>query len=215
MAEPPYDADNPIMRDDTITEEKEFLTDAWAREAASFITSHRDQPFLLYLAYNVPHSPVQALSDMDFIHFDRHEMPGSYQFVNNAVVGSRNFCGGKTGPTVTIENLRFEEPPLQLFGMKIKQGGKYSEGRGNINGITFRNWTMPSAPHVKSLIDGNGTETGVIENLVLESIVIGSTKLTSANADEFITRSNKANAWKYYTRQGKGLSVYSKPQNQW
>ena len=84
------------------------------------------------------------VSGIDFIHFDRHEMPGRYQFINNAIIGSRNYCGGRTGPGVIIENVRFEEPPMQLFGMKIKQGGKYSEGRGSIDGITFRNWTMPS-----------------------------------------------------------------------
>jgi arylsulfatase A-like enzyme len=61
MAEPPYDDDNPVMRDDSVTEEKEFLTDAWAREAAAFISGHRDEPFFLYLAYNAPHSPMQAL----------------------------------------------------------------------------------------------------------------------------------------------------------
>jgi len=137
------------------------------------------------------------VSGMDFIHFDRREMPSHYQFVNNAVVGSRNFCGGRIGPAVTIENLRFEEPPLQLFGMKIKQGGKYAEGRGSIGGITFRNWTMPSSPHVKSLIDGNGTETGAIENLVFENIMIGPAKLTAANADGFITRSNNTEKFVY------------------
>ena len=81
--------------------------------------------------------------------------------------------------------------------MKIKQGGKYSEGRGSINGITFRNWAMPSAPCIKSLIDGNGAETGAIENLVFENIMIGSAKLTAANADEFITRSNKTTNFMY------------------
>lgn len=59
--EPQYNADNPVMRGRTITEEKEFLTDAWAREASDFIQRHRSQPFFLYLAYNAPHSPMQAL----------------------------------------------------------------------------------------------------------------------------------------------------------
>jgi len=146
----------------------------------------------IQLSWNLRRPVTDArVSGMDIIRFDRHEMPGRYKFVNNAVVASRNFCGGRIGPGVTIENLRFEERPLQLFGMKIKQGGQYNEGRGGINGITFRNWTMPSAPRMKSLIDGNGADTGSIENLVFENIMIGPTKLTAANADEFITRTNK------------------------
>ena len=44
---------------------------------------------------------------------------------------------------------------------------------------------------MKSLIDGNGSETGAIANLVFEDIVIGSTKLTAENADTFIMRTNK------------------------
>ncbi|MCX7826803.1 MAG: hypothetical protein N2689_14780 [Verrucomicrobiae bacterium] len=150
------------------------------------------------LSWNLRQPVTDAcVSGMDIIRFDRHEMPGRYKFINNAVVASRNFCGGRTGPGVVIENLRFEEPPLQLFGMKIKQGGKYNEGRGGIHGVTFRNWTMPSAPRMKSLIDGNGTETGAIENLVFENIMIGPTKLTAANADEFITRTNKTANFTY------------------
>jgi hypothetical protein len=146
----------------------------------------------IQLSWNLRRPVTDArVSSMDIIRFDRREMPGRYKFVNNAVVGSRNFCGGRIGPGVTIENLRLEEPPLQLFGMKIKQGGKYAEGRGSVSGITFRNWTMPSAPRVKSLIDGNGAETGAIENLVFENIMLGPAKLTAANADEFITRTNK------------------------
>jgi hypothetical protein len=146
----------------------------------------------IQLSWNL-RTPVTSMlvSGLDLIHFDRHEIDGSYPFVNNAVMGSRNYSGGRTGPGVTIENLRFEEAPFQLWGMKIKQGGKYSEGCGSISGLTFRNWTMPAPPRVKSLIDGNGSETGVIENPVFENIQIGSNRLTAGNADTFITRTNR------------------------
>jgi arylsulfatase A-like enzyme len=61
MNEPPYDADNPILRGQVPTVETQFLTEAWAREASEFIRRHRSQPFFLELAYNAPHSPMQAL----------------------------------------------------------------------------------------------------------------------------------------------------------
>lgn len=58
--EPPYDEDNPILRGTEPVVEREYLTDAWAREAAAFIERHASQPWFLYLSYNAPHSPMQA-----------------------------------------------------------------------------------------------------------------------------------------------------------
>ena len=39
---------------------REYLTDAFSREAASFIDRHREEQFFLYLAYNCPHTPMEA-----------------------------------------------------------------------------------------------------------------------------------------------------------
>ena len=58
--EPDYDADNPIYRAGQPIEESEYLTDAFTREAVDFIDRNADKPFLLYLAYNAVHSPLQA-----------------------------------------------------------------------------------------------------------------------------------------------------------
>jgi arylsulfatase A-like enzyme len=41
-------------------EEKEYLTDAFGREAVSFIDRHADKPFFLYLAFNAVHTPMDA-----------------------------------------------------------------------------------------------------------------------------------------------------------
>ncbi len=58
--EPPYDANNPIVRGGQPVEEHEYLTDALTREAVDFIGRHKAQPFFLYLAYNAVHSPLQG-----------------------------------------------------------------------------------------------------------------------------------------------------------
>jgi arylsulfatase B len=58
--EPDYDADNPILRNSQPVDEPEYLTDAFTREAESFLERHRAQPFFLYLAYNAVHSPLQG-----------------------------------------------------------------------------------------------------------------------------------------------------------
>ena len=58
--EPAYDADNPLLRSGQPFDEREYLTDAFTREAIAFIERNTDKPFFLYLAYNAVHSPLQA-----------------------------------------------------------------------------------------------------------------------------------------------------------
>jgi len=50
----------PILRGTQTVEEKEYLTDAFGREAVAFIDRHKEKPFFLYLAFNAPHTPLQA-----------------------------------------------------------------------------------------------------------------------------------------------------------
>lgn len=59
-SEPRYDDHNPLLRGTMPVSEQEYLTDALARESVAFIGRHRAEPFFLYLAFNAPHSPVQA-----------------------------------------------------------------------------------------------------------------------------------------------------------
>lgn len=49
-----------ILRGTEDAHEKEFLTDAFAREAVAFIDRHQTEPFFLYLAFNAPHGPLEA-----------------------------------------------------------------------------------------------------------------------------------------------------------
>ncbi len=50
----------PIQRDGKTVVETEYLTDAFSREAEAFVRRHAKDPFFLYLAYNAPHTPLQA-----------------------------------------------------------------------------------------------------------------------------------------------------------
>jgi arylsulfatase A-like enzyme len=54
------DGNNPIMRGFETVDEKEYLTDAFAREAVAFIERNKTRPFFLYLAFNAVHAPLQA-----------------------------------------------------------------------------------------------------------------------------------------------------------
>jgi arylsulfatase A-like enzyme len=50
----------PLQRQNKPIEENEYLTDALAREATAFVDRHQAEPFFLYLAFNAPHTPLQA-----------------------------------------------------------------------------------------------------------------------------------------------------------
>ncbi len=49
-----------LLRNHERVETDEYLTDELSNEAVSFIDRHHDRPFFLYLAYNAPHTPLQA-----------------------------------------------------------------------------------------------------------------------------------------------------------
>ena len=52
---------NPILRGTQPVDEKEYTTNAFAREALSFIDRHQREPFFLYLPFNAVHAPLQGL----------------------------------------------------------------------------------------------------------------------------------------------------------
>jgi arylsulfatase A-like enzyme len=49
---------NPILRGTEPADEKEYLTDAFGREAVAFIDRHQKEPFFLYLPFNAVHAPL-------------------------------------------------------------------------------------------------------------------------------------------------------------
>ncbi|UZD21415.1 sulfatase-like hydrolase/transferase [Algoriphagus halophytocola] len=59
-----YDAYNTkLLRNTERVEESEYLTDALSREAVDFVERHQKEPFLMYLAYNAPHAPMEATEE--------------------------------------------------------------------------------------------------------------------------------------------------------
>ncbi|WP_438945953.1 sulfatase-like hydrolase/transferase [Sediminibacterium sp.] len=49
-----------LVRNNQVVEETDYLTDVLSREAVNYIEENKAQPFFLYLAYNAPHTPLQA-----------------------------------------------------------------------------------------------------------------------------------------------------------
>ncbi len=56
---------DPIIRNGMPVEEKEFLTDAFAREAVGFLDGAKGKPFFLYFAFNAVHSPLDESKYME------------------------------------------------------------------------------------------------------------------------------------------------------
>ena len=60
----------PLEHNGKQVDEKEYLTDGLSREAVGFLqlAKKKNKPFFLYLAYNAPHSPLEA-TEKDFAEF--------------------------------------------------------------------------------------------------------------------------------------------------
>jgi arylsulfatase A-like enzyme len=50
----------PLQRNGKEQAETGYLTDIFGREAVAFVEQHAKEPFFLYLAFNCPHTPLQA-----------------------------------------------------------------------------------------------------------------------------------------------------------
>lgn len=53
-----------------------YLTDVFTAEAVDFVQRHRDEPFLLCVMYNAPHSPLQAPDDVVAPYLEAGLSPG-------------------------------------------------------------------------------------------------------------------------------------------
>ena len=87
--EPPYDANNPILDGGQPVVERQYLTDAFAREAAAFIDRHAGRPFFLSVAFNAVHSPMQSrrdrMPDGDQMDIQRRVFVGMLRSMDEAV----------------------------------------------------------------------------------------------------------------------------------
>jgi arylsulfatase A-like enzyme len=55
-----FGSTHPIVRGREPVNEKEYLTDAFRREALAFVDHHAKEPWFLYLAFNAVHGPLDA-----------------------------------------------------------------------------------------------------------------------------------------------------------
>ncbi|MBM4034555.1 MAG: hypothetical protein FJ291_22655 [Planctomycetes bacterium] len=100
----------PIERNGQPVVEKEYLTDAFSREAQAFVRRHAAKPFFLYLAYNAPHTPLQA-PDKYLARFAKIEDPTRRAYA--AMVSALD--DGVGSLLATLRELKLESDTLVFF----------------------------------------------------------------------------------------------------
>ncbi len=176
--EPPYDDDNPILRGRDPVEEKEYLTDALAREAEGFIARNAARPFFLYLAFNAVHSPMQApvkrLAEFEGLKGEQRRLFASMTRAMDDAVGR---------VTAALRQQRLEEDTLILF--LSDNGGPTAEltssnaplrgGKGQLYEGGIR---VPFACSWKGRIRGGQTSDAVVS-----ALDVAPTALAAAGVD--------------------------------
>lgn len=114
-----------LLRNNQRVEESEYITDAFSREAVNFVTQNKSNPFFLYLAYNAPHSPLQATKKyLDRFTQIKDEKRRTYA----AMVSALDDGVGKL--LDEIENLKIEKNTL-IFFLSDNGGPIYSNASSN------------------------------------------------------------------------------------
>ncbi|QDU22698.1 sulfatase [Urbifossiella limnaea] len=99
-----------VLRGTTPVDEKEYLTDAFRREAVAFVEKHRARPFFLYLAFNAVHTPMQA-TDAGLRQFG--SIPNQTRRTYAAMMASMDDAVGAV--RAKLRELKLEENTLVFF----------------------------------------------------------------------------------------------------
>ncbi|MEM0938390.1 MAG: sulfatase-like hydrolase/transferase [Bacteroidota bacterium] len=114
-----------IYRNNEVVEEREYITKKFAQEAIEFIDRNKQEPFLLYLPFNAPHTPFQALKE-DYEMFD--QVKDQNKRVYYAMIKSLDDAVGKIMDELRKENLL--ENTLVFF-LSDNGGASYTKATDN------------------------------------------------------------------------------------
>ncbi|MDO8589072.1 MAG: sulfatase-like hydrolase/transferase [Armatimonadota bacterium] len=173
----PGGPDNPILRGAKPVEEKEYLTDAFAREAKAFIEKHKKETFFLYLTPNAVHSPMQATKE----YLSRFPTTGDQKRRTfSAMLSALDDAVGDTLKALRDNNL--EENTLVFF--ISDNGGPTAEttsGNGPLNG--HKGGVRDGGIRVPFMMQWkNHLPAGVVSDTPVISLDIAPTALAAAAA---------------------------------
>jgi arylsulfatase A-like enzyme len=123
-----------------VHEDGAFFPDLVTREALRFIEAHQQEPFFLYLPYNLPHYPMQAKPGFEALYKDLPEEPRRYYA---AFVSTLDACIGQVVNKVDALGLR--ENTIILFlsdnGHSVEERAFFGGGSaGPFRGHKFTLW---------------------------------------------------------------------------
>lgn len=175
----------PLERNSQSAEFDEYLTTALSKDAASFI-AQSEKPFMLYLAYNAPHSPLEApkatiakyqhiknpqrriyaamIDEMDQgigLVIDTLKKTGKF---DNTLIFFLSDNGGAASPGVT-----------KIFGSYYSDSGPFRDGKGSMREGGSH---VPFIVHWPAGIKKPGKFTGLVS-----ALDIAATSVAVANGD--------------------------------
>ncbi len=114
-----------IRNGKTIVEEKEYLTFRLADEAEKYIEQNKNNPFLLYLPFNAPHTPFQAPKS----YYDKfkHE-PDSAKRIYAAMISALDDAVGRV--TAKLKQLNLDQNTIIVFSSD-NGGATYTKAVSN------------------------------------------------------------------------------------
>ncbi|MFI3318521.1 MAG: sulfatase-like hydrolase/transferase [Rikenellaceae bacterium] len=122
----------PLMRNNQPATFDGYLTDALSADAAQFVEENKDNPFMLYVAYNAPHGPLQAPKE-DIARYKHIE--DQKRRVYSAMVDVMDLGIGKVVETLKRNGLYENTIIFFLSDNGGPQGQGYSAYNGSNNGV--------------------------------------------------------------------------------
>ena len=173
-----------LLRDHTRVEESEYLTDALSREAVSYIKKHKDRPFFMYLAYNAPHTPLQAtekyLSRYDHIQEKKRKTYAAMVSAVDDGVGAILKC---------LDDLGIDDNTMIVFlsdnggpeKVNASDNGALRAGKGSVFEGGIR---VPFAMRWPAMITGGRVFEQPVISLDIFATAIGNTQKTVPTKNE-------------------------------
>ncbi len=144
-----------IRRNSEIIDEKDYLTEKFAKEAEAFIDKNKDNPFVLYVPFNAPHTPFQVPTE----YYERFaKVKDENKRIYYAMISALDDAVGKIVKKVREDGL--EEKTLILFASDNGgavytrattnaplKGGKLTHFEGGINVPFLASWKGKIQPN--------------------------------------------------------------------
>ncbi|MGQ9576182.1 MAG: sulfatase [Thermoguttaceae bacterium] len=227
---------DPLIRNGIVVkDEKEYLTDAFAREAVAFIERSKDKPFFLYFAFNAVHSPLEATKAYEarFPHLTdpkRKTYAGMLSALDDAVgrvmakvreLGEEEntlvfFSSDNGGPTPETTS---RNDPLRGFKGQVFEGGIrvpfLMQWKGTVPaGQVYREMVMVFDMHATALAAAGVESTGseLLDGVNLLPFVTG--KAEGRPHDQLFWRAGEQHAarvgdWKLVTGPQLGTMLFN------